>query len=573
LRAANYVDPENRRPIAGNIDRLQTEFEQLRATYEGKFNEQGLHALAERADKEAASADREFERVLGKHSDFDRTDVEEELRTLPAGMSVAEQKEATEKAYDDSTRQLGPMKLRLESARAKQKAAHDEVRQLEESAPLPTLAPTGTDEEILAEAERLRKEAADQSEWSRELKDEHANIERAIRDLEHRKESLGKDRTNTKTVASAHSGLFDRLAELTALSDSDVGSTISIKTDDDISRTASEIETSLREGRDSFEQLDLQREDITSKVHRVAGDSRFEHIRDSISVRFKTRSAVSLERGVETDIGQIEDRVFHIEENLKTADKQMQIVVDVILSAATEGLDLLGRVSRLSRLPDSLPQAGKLFLKITTQASDNLAERRARIRDLVDELLEQGEVGEGIALIQKAVRRIASPIKVKVLHPDLHQKRPRFDIHELGLFSGGEKLTVAILLYCSLIRLRQQEGYDKSSSSVLVLDNPIGTASRIAFLDMQREVAQAMNVQLIYATAVKDLDAVGCLENIVRLRNSRVDRRSGKRLVEVEANGEAETGVNSIATARVSFDSAPSSVTAQAMDSEEETVE
>jgi hypothetical protein len=210
-------------------------------------------------------------------------------------------------------------------------------------------------------------------------------------------------------------------------------------------------------------------------------------------------------------------------------------------------------------------------MKITTQASDNPAERRARIRDLVDELLEQGEVGEGIALIQKAVRRVASPIKVKVLHPDLHQNRPRFDIHELGLFSGGEKLTVAILLYCSLIRLRQQEGYGKSSSSVLVLDNPIGTASRIAFLDMQREVAQAMNVQLIYATAVKDLDAVGCLENIIRLRNSRVDRRSGKRLVEVETNGEADTGASSITTARVSFDSAPSSMTAQATDSEEET--
>jgi hypothetical protein len=90
---------------------------------------------------------------------------------------------------------------------------------------------------------------------------------------------------------------------------------------------------------------------------------------------------------------------------------------------------------------------------------------------------------------------------------------------------------------------------------------------------MQREVAQAMNVQLIYATAVKDLDAVGCLENIIRLRNSRVDRRSGKRLVEVETNGEADTGASSITTARVSFDSAPSSMTAQATDSEEETVQ
>ena len=82
-----------------------------------------------------------------------------------------------------------------------------------------------------------------------------------------------------------------------------------------------------------------------------------------------------------------------------------------------------------------------------------------------------------------------------------------------------------------------------------------------------------MNVQLIYATAVKDLDAVGCLENIISLRNARVDRRTGKRIVEVEANSETESGTNAIATARVCFDSPPSSMTAQAAEADEENVE
>ena len=34
------------------------------------------------------------------------------------------------------------------------------------------------------------------------------------------------------------------------------------------------------------------------------------------------------------------------------------------------------------------------------------------------------------------------------------------------------------------------------------------------------QVANAMSVQLVYATAVKDLNAVGALENIIRLRNT-----------------------------------------------------
>ena len=93
---------------------------------------------------------------------------------------------------------------------------------------------------------------------------------------------------------------------------------------------------------------------------------------------------------------------------------------------------------------------------------------------------------------------------------------------------------------------------------MLVLDNPIGTASRLSFLEMQREVASAMNVQLIYATAVNDLNAVGALENIIRLRNTRADRRTGCQFIEIDRteNGESRT----VEVARVVFDTAPGSV-------------
>src|SRR6185437_1268827 len=120
------------------------------------------------------------------------------------------------------------------------------------------------------------------------------------------------------------------------------------------------------------------------------------------------------------------------------------------------------------------------------------------------------------------------------------------------------RLTSAILLYCALIRLRQGESNRRGGSSVLILDNPIGTASRLSFLDMQREVARAMNVQLIYDTAVKDLNAVGALENIIRLRNTRMDRRNGRHFIEVESNGNATIG--EIDAVRVAFDAAPSSL-------------
>ena len=93
-------------------------------------------------------------------------------------------------------------------------------------------------------------------------------------------------------------------------------------------------------------------------------------------------------------------------------------------------------------------------------------------------------------------------------------------------FSGGERLTAAILLYCALARLRShQTGRRGRATSVLLLDNPIGTVSRPRYLDLQREVARALGIQLIYATGVGDLDAIGTLPNVVRLTNSRRDRQ------------------------------------------------
>jgi hypothetical protein len=120
---------------------------------------------------------------------------------------------------------------------------------------------------------------------------------------------------------------------------------------------------------------------------------------------------------------------------------------------------------------------------------------------------------------------------------------------DMARFSGGEQLTSAILLYCTLAQLRaRNRGLGRSPSSVLVLDNPIGRASRARFLELQREVARAMGVQLIYTTGVNDFEALHVLPNVIRLRNERMDRNTGQQLVEHEAE---------VSAARVGRDERP----------------
>jgi hypothetical protein len=78
---------------------------------------------------------------------------------------------------------------------------------------------------------------------------------------------------------------------------------------------------------------------------------------------------------------------------------------------------------------------------------------------------------------------------------------------------------------------------------MLILDNPIGTCSNVGLLNLQRQVAVAMGVQLIYTTGVNDLDALATLPNCIRLRNNHRDQRTGRLHVLVEPGDLPATSV------------------------------
>lgn len=149
--------------------------------------------------------------------------------------------------------------------------------------------------------------------------------------------------------------------------------------------------------------------------------------------------------------------------------------------------------------------------------------------------MNSGRVPAGIELVQQAVRRLAKPIHIRILFPDPDLVSQYIPITEMTKQSGGERLTSAILLYCILAQLRARErGQQMASTSTLILDNPIGKASRPKFLELQREVARAMNIQLIYTTALNDFEAIRMLPSIIRLRNDRRDRSKNEQLLEIE---------------------------------------
>ena len=109
--------------------------------------------------------------------------------------------------------------------------------------------------------------------------------------------------------------------------------------------------------------------------------------------------------------------------------------------------------------------------------------------------------------------------------------------------SGGEGLTAGILLYLVIANIRNiamgKGNYD-SHGSFLLLDNPFSKANKVDLIRPQTTLAKKLGIQLIFATGIEDLNAVGEFEHIIRLRKARRDIHTKRQYIEIEEKGHKE---------------------------------
>jgi hypothetical protein len=141
---------------------------------------------------------------------------------------------------------------------------------------------------------------------------------------------------------------------------------------------------------------------------------------------------------------------------------------------------LLRRTEGISRMPDDLTGwEGEPFLRIHLRVLPSEQEQLARLRGFVDGLLCEGETPSGIELVFRALLVLATEqgIEASILEPEAQCRRLRYPVRGMGSWSEGEGTTVAILLHCTLVKLRAQSRGQtdrRAVVSALLLDNPIG---------------------------------------------------------------------------------------------------
>jgi hypothetical protein len=207
-------------------------------------------------------------------------------------------------------------------------------------------------------------------------------------------------------------------------------------------------------------------------------------------------------------------------------------------------LATLRSAQRLSRLPEGLGEwSGQEFLRIRFEEPDQ-ATLTERLGEVIDEATRAAVKKnsdlrrDGMSLLLRGVAAALQPkgVAVEILKPDAVLRAERVPVGQMGdVFSGGQLLTAAIALYCTMAALRSNDrGRDKHRhAGTLFLDNPIGRANATYLLELQRAVSDALGVQLLYTTGLFDTTALAEFPLVIRLRND-ADLRAGLKYISVE---------------------------------------
>lgn len=232
--------------------------------------------------------------------------------------------------------------------------------------------------------------------------------------------------------------------------------------------------------------------------------------------------------------------------DLDSLDTHRTLLRDGLIQLCSEQRSLLREVSSSSRLPDGLGGlSGQLAIKIHFEpaAEDEAA---GRLADRIDQwALEIAANAKRTTSTETRVRWLADAVGATVIDRPragrftIEVLKPTLDGHPQYCapdripveFSGGQVLTLAVLVYCSLSKVRSaRRASGPRPAGTLLLDNPFGAASAEPLIAMQHRLAARSGVQLICATGIHDpgVDAAfsGKGSVIVKLRNDGDLRRN-----------------------------------------------
>jgi DNA repair exonuclease SbcCD ATPase subunit len=246
----------------------------------------------------------------------------------------------------------------------------------------------------------------------------------------------------------------------------------------------------------------------------------------------------------------LDQRIASNRDRLAGLKQTREQLVHMMNGLADEILALLKSIEKVSRLPEEGMGvwSGKPFIKISFHQPDD-AERQVALRGLLEELIESRRSRAADApdtdasgLMRSIADRLVCDkhIHVQILKPTPVRTDTYENVEMLRHYSGGEGVTVAILMYLTIVQLRAQNVQSSrrlQDAGFLLLDNPFGKCNREDLVRMQVQLADQLRVQLVVLTGLREPVIMMSYPRRVRLVNDMVNRVTGAKHVRVDGDG------------------------------------
>lgn len=313
---------------------------------------------------------------------------------------------------------------------------------------------------------------------------------------------------------------------------------------DEARQSAAEARRSLRGCAADLSAAESVVREACDVLVRHANSTRYEQVRTPARQQIRELPASALPEHAQKWADAFAPRLRVLTDELEQLERNRDSIVDRLRGLVESALATLRSAQRLSRLPEGLGEwSGQEFLRIRFEEPDQ-ATLTERLGEVIDEATRAAVKKnsdlrrDGMSLLLRGVAAALRPkgVAVEILKPDAVLRAERVPVGQMGdVFSGGQLLTAAIALYCTMAALRSNDrGRDRHRhAGTLFLDNPIGRANATYLLELQRAVADALGVQLLYTTGLFDTTALAEFPLVIRLRND-ADLRAGLKYISVE---------------------------------------
>lgn len=222
----------------------------------------------------------------------------------------------------------------------------------------------------------------------------------------------------------------------------------------------------------------------------------------------------------------LDDRIATTEATLRSMQADFDACVEEVLAVVRSAITTLNRAtSKDKSVPVGAPYVGgKQVLNMRANfGSVPVETRRQTLSAYLDTLVDTNVFPpRGTDFIADAVARVyGRPLGLQVLKMSIEETEQYVPVERVSN-SGGEGVVMAMFLYLVINQLRAENHAQvyRIAGGPLILDNPFAKATSPTMWRAQRLLAEAMNVQLIFATALQDFNALGEFQRFIRLRRA-----------------------------------------------------